>query len=137
MVTTFILASLGPLAVFLGLMIFKNAFVTFLLFHCFVCIGVPVIDLYVVNRYTHRDAARALGLLKSRGAFKIGVGSGGIFLTVILSFFYIFQDNLIDVTEMNRLLASWNIRRGHIFILLFIMILANSVLEEIYWYLQR
>jgi membrane protease YdiL (CAAX protease family) len=133
MVTTFILASLAPLAVFVGLLVFKNAFITFLLFHGFVCIGIPVIDLFVVKRYNHSDAAKSLGLVSNRNAIKVGACSGFVSLIVIVLFFYIFQDHVIKVDEMQSLLESWSIRKDHIFILLFVMIFANSVLEEVYW----
>lgn len=133
MLTTLILALMGPLAVFVGLVVFKNAFVTFLLFHGFVCIGIPAIDYYGVRKWDHRDVAATLGLTGNRDAIRVGVWTGIVFLVVILGFFYLLRDSIINPDEIQLLLTSWNIQKRHVLVLLFVMILANSVLEEIYW----
>ncbi|MDK1029210.1 MAG: type II CAAX endopeptidase family protein [Anaerolineae bacterium] len=133
MVTTFILAFLGPLSIFIGLFIFTNAFITFLLFHGLVCVGIPIIDLYIIKKQNYSSIVKSLGLLSNKNSTKAGVYSGIIFFTVLILFFNIFNENIIKVAEIQLLLNSWNIKKNHIYILLFVMIFANSVLEEIYW----
>ena len=133
MIITFLLALAGPLAVFIGLVIFKNAFITFLLFHGFVCAGIPVVDLCIIKKYSLRSIIKSLGLIHSAKSLRIGTCWGIIFLTTIMLFFYIFKDHLIQINDIQLLLKSWNIQKGHLYILLFVMVFANSVLEEIYW----
>ena len=111
----------------------ENAFVTFLLFHGFVCIRVPAIDCCGIRRLRSRDTAKKLGLVQSSEATRIGVGTGVLFLLIILVFFFLLRDSVIDPDEIQMLLRSWHIKKHHVLVLLFIMILANSVLEEVYW----
>ena len=133
MITTLVLAALGPLAVAIGLLVLRNAFLTFLLFHGFVCLGIPIVDLVVLKRLKVSGVRESLGLVHHGGSLRIGVYSGIVFLVAIVTFFYISQDSVIQVAEIQSLLHSWQIRKEHIFVLLVLMILANSVLEEIYW----
>jgi len=133
MIVTLLLAALGPLVVSIGLLVFKNAFLTFLLFHGFVCLGIPIIDLVVLRKLKVSDIRESLGLVHHRGSLRTGVYSGIVFLVAIVVFFYILRDSVIQVGEIQSLLHSWQIQKEHIFVLLVLMILANSGLEEIYW----
>ena len=133
MITTLLLAALGPLAVAIGLLVLKNAFLTFLLFHGLVCLGIPIIDLVVLKRLKPTGVRESLGLVHHRDSLRVGVYSGIAFLVAIVVFFYILQDSLIREAEIQLLLHSWEIQKEHVFVLLVLMILANSMLEEIYW----
>ncbi len=133
MIVTFLLALMGPLAVWLGLIVFKNAYLTFLLYHGLVCIGIPTIDLLIFKRQKAGVIKSILGLSCRPKAIKTGLCLGLLFFAVIIAFFRVFKDRLIDVQQMQVLMAGWNIRKGNVFSLLIIMTLVNSILEEIYW----
>ena len=133
MLTTLVLAALGPLAVAIGLLVLKNAFLTFLLFHGLVCLGIPIVDLVVLQKLKVAGVLGSLGLTYHRGSLRVGVYSGIAFLVAIVFFFYVLRDSVIQEGEIQSLLHSWQIQRNHVFVLLVLMILANSVLEEIYW----
>jgi membrane protease YdiL (CAAX protease family) len=133
MIVTFLLALTGPLAVWLGLIVFKNAYLTFLLYHGLVCIGIPAVDILIFKKQKAGGIRNVLGLSCRPEAVKTGLCLGFIFFAVIAAFFRVFNDRLIDVRQIQVLMAEWNIRKGNVFSLLIIMTLANSILEEIYW----
>ena len=133
MILTLLLAALGPLAVAVGLLVLKNAFLTFLLFHGFICLGIPIVDLVVLKKLKVSGVRESLGLVHHRGSLRTGVYSGIVFLVAIVVFFYALRGRVIQETEIRSLLHSWQIQKEHVFVLLIVMILANSVLEEIYW----
>ncbi len=133
LVFTLFLAVLGPLSVYIGLVVFHNAFITFLLFHGLVCLGIPVVDLYFIKKQKMPDIIKALALIKSAKAIKTGILSGLFFFCVIMAFFILFRDRILDPSGIRVLLKSWNIRQNQVYVLLFVMIIANAVLEELYW----
>jgi uncharacterized protein len=133
MIITFVLALLGPVAIFVGLILFKNVFITFLLFHGLVCLGIPFINLFVIKKLDFQALKKSIGFIKNVDAIKIGLLSGVISLITIILFFLLFKNSVININEITTLLSSWNIKKNHILLLLFIMIFANSVVEEIYW----
>jgi membrane protease YdiL (CAAX protease family) len=133
MLVAFLLSLMGPLAIFIGLIVLKNAYWTFFLYHGLVCIGIPITDLWILKRAKPGEIKRILALSCQEKAVKTGVGLGILFLTAIIAFFYIFKSQTIHIRQLQELMLGWKIKKDDVLFLLFVMIFANSVLEEIFW----
>lgn len=114
---------IGPtVMIFIGLQVIGNVAITFLLFYGWL-LCVPLID---------RGFPKEQLKLDKRGVI-LGVGSGLLFFTFIfggLSWLHIY---LLDIEYLRRLLLDWGFSgRGEILLVL-VLLLANPVLEELYW----
>jgi membrane protease YdiL (CAAX protease family) len=133
MILTIFLSLLVPLSVFIGLNIFNNVAITFLMFHFGICVLIPWIDLAIIKRLSIKEIMGLIGFRNFRKNIGWGALLGVVFLLSIYSFFVILANRLIDAASIRNLLMKWNVQDQYLFSLLFIMIFANSVLEEIYW----
>jgi len=128
-----ILLLLPAVAVFTGLILLNSIFATYILFYGMVCVIVPLLDRIVIHRQTLREFLRYIGFVNIRKSLLPGLLIGGVFLAAIYLFFMIFSRQLIDTSAMTTALNRWNLDSGNLFVFLFMMIVGNSILEEIYW----
>ena len=133
MITTIILSLLASLSIFLGVGVFKNVIVTFVLFHIIVCLLIPLFDLIFAGGKTPSEAAKVLGMKNLEQGVVPGLSLGLVFSVSIFLFFYFFSDSIMDAGQIRELLAVWNVGSMNIVLFLFFMIVANSILEEVYW----
>ncbi len=124
---------LPAVAVFTGLILLNSIFATYILFYGVVCIAVPLLDRVVFHRQTLREFLRYISFVNTRKSLLPGLITGGVFLSAIFLFFVIFSRQLIDTSTMTSALDRWNLDSGNLFVFLFMMIVGNSILEEIYW----
>lgn len=114
---------IGPTAmIFIGLQVMENVAITFLLFYSWL-LFVPLIDRAFLMKQLKLD---------KRGII-LGAGSGLLFFVFIfggLSWLHVY---LLDIEYLRTLLMDWGFSgRGEILLVL-VLLLANPVLEEIYW----
>ncbi|MCK5115521.1 MAG: CPBP family intramembrane metalloprotease [Candidatus Aegiribacteria sp.] len=128
-----ILMLLPSTAVFSGLILLNSIFATYILFYGVVCIAVPLLDRVVIRRQTMSEFFRFIGFRNIRKSLLPGLLVGAVFLTAIYLFSLIFSRQLIDTSTMTTALDRWNLDSGNLFVFLFMMIVGNSILEEIYW----
>ena len=133
MLSIIFLAFLAPLAIFLGLFVLKSALLTFILFYGFVCLLVPLVDLVIIQKKGGKDFLTFLGFKKFGKSFFPALIAGLIFGALIVAFFILLQDYVIDFAAAQAALAEWKINNRYLILLLFTMIIANSIFEEIYW----
>ncbi len=128
-----ILLLLPAAAVFTGLVLLNSIFATYILFYGVVCVAVPLLDRVVFRRQTMSEFFRYIGFMNVRKSLLPGLIVGAVFLAAIYLFFMIFSKQLIDTSSMTNALDKWNLDSGNLFVFLFMMIVGNSILEEIYW----
>ena len=133
MSTIVYLSLLPTIIIFLGLIILNSVTLTFIMFYGFVCVLIPFIDLVCLKRYSVSELLKSLGFSNFRKTFLIGIVLGLIYLSIIYLFFSIFREYVLDIGKINSVLIQWKINNRHLYLFLFIMIFANSFLEEIYW----
>lgn len=133
LLSVLILMLLPSVAVFTGLILLNSIFATYILFYCMVCVIVPLLDRVVFHRQTMSEFFRFIGFVNIRKSLVPGLITGGVFLAAIYLFFMIFSRQLIDTSTMTTALDRWNLGSGNLFVFLFMMIVGNSILEEIYW----
>ncbi|MFD1862863.1 CPBP family intramembrane glutamic endopeptidase [Planococcus chinensis] len=114
---------IGPaLMIFVGLQLFENVAITFLLFYSWL-LGVPLIDML--------PPKERFKLTKK--ALLVGIGSGLLFFVFIfggLSWLHIY---LLDLEALRRLLLDWGFTGSGEVLLILVLLLANPILEEFYW----
>ncbi|HDQ46215.1 MAG TPA: CPBP family intramembrane metalloprotease [bacterium] len=133
MVSVVFLSLLAPLSIYVGLIVLNNIPLTLILFHGLICLGIPLMDFTFVQKQTLGHYFYALGFRNVKKVFLPAIMLGVLFGTTIYLFISRLQEYLIDIEKTHFLLKMWNIMDLHPVFFLFIMIFANSVLEEIYW----
>jgi len=123
----------APLAIFTGLYLFKNVSAAFVLFYCGVCLLIPFIDLMVIQGRKPIECLRYLGFRKFRGAILISFFSGAVLCFLIYYFFVLLQERIMNLETTGEVLKTWNIDRRSILWLVPVMVIANSLVEEVYW----
>lgn len=133
MFVVFLLWLLAPLSIYLGLIIFNSVHLTFILFFGGICLAIPLFDLLVIQKKRLRDFFILLGFQNFKKASLPAVCLGILFCASIYSFFVLLQNYVLDLNHIQFIFDEWRIEKKHIIQLMVIMIIANSVLEEIYW----
>ncbi|RQV98887.1 CPBP family intramembrane metalloprotease [bacterium] len=133
MAPVLVLSLLAPLSIYFGLIVLQNVPLTFILYHGIICLGIPLIDFTMIQKQTVGQYLNALGFRNFRKTLFPSLITGLLFGSIIYLFITGLQKHLIDIEQTRSLLARWNFSNNHLFLFLFIMIFANSVLEEIYW----
>jgi uncharacterized protein len=129
-----ILSFLPFVSVFTGLIILKNMYVTFFLYHFIVCLFLPV-AYYLFQNKKINDLIADAGLAKSNilNSVLAGIISGVIFASVILLCFGMFRNRFIDAIAIKALLEGWKFRGSQLYFLLAYFIVFNSIVEELFW----
>ncbi|MFH0905735.1 MAG: CPBP family intramembrane glutamic endopeptidase [archaeon] len=127
----------APLSVILTLLIFKNAFITFLVYQLFICLVIPIIDLIIISKNNFRESLIVIGIKKENSKHSIsnGLFFGIIFFLIIIASYYVFKDKFLDINRINLVLASFGITTASFTFILMIsfIVIFNSILEEVFW----
>ncbi len=133
MVTVLMLCLLASLSIYIGLILFENVLLTFILFHGLVCCLIPIIDLTLVQKSGFKGYLTFIGFRHfqkiSLPAILTGIGFG----LTILVFFISLQDIFLNVDEIQSLFQRWGVNNDYIIPFMLMMIVGNSIFEEIYW----
>jgi membrane protease YdiL (CAAX protease family) len=114
---------IGPaLMILIGLQVFENVMITFLLFYSWL-LGVPLIDMLPPKER----------FKLTRKALLVGIGSGLLFFVFIfggLSWLHVY---MLDLEALRKLLLDWGFSGSGEILLVLVLLLANPILEEFYW----
>ncbi len=133
MLTIFLLALTVPLAVYTGLIICKSVLLTFFLFHGVICLGFPIYDLLFRQKKSLRLCLDHLGFRNFSKTFKPALLTGLFLCLVIVCFFMLLRDHVIKPDQIQTVLDDWHIDKSQVIPLMLMMIVANSIIEEIFW----
>lgn len=133
MPTTIALSLLAPLTVYLGLNFVGSASLTFLLYHGLVCAAIPLIDLVCIKKQALNSLLPALGFTGFRRSLPSAVGVGLLFGISTYLFLYVLRDQVLELDQIETVMARWRLNPDRIIPLMIMMVLGNSILEEIYW----
>lgn len=133
MLSILLLWIIAPIAIYCGLIICNNVVLTFILFYIGICLIIPIADLIIFQKKDLKEYIRYLGFKNCKKTLIPSTIIGVIFCTSIYLFFIILEKYVMDVGQMQEILNSWNINNKYIIPLLFTMIIANSLFEEVYW----
>ena len=133
MIGTIFIMLLAPITIAIGLLFLKNAYLTFLLYQGIYCVGIPIVDLVFIKKLKWNKIKTKIGLNVDMNSILFGFLYGALFFSAIMLFFIFLGNAIIDKGEISRLLQTWHIDKNQLFLFLFIMTFANSILEECFW----
>jgi len=133
-VYSIIIMALASLSVIIPLTLFNNVYAVFFLYYIGMCLLVPFADLLLFRRLSFSDALRFLGFRKEKGKRSISAGllHGGIILVLMLGGFFAFRVVFIS-SDIVSSLAKWGVSENTKWVLFFLMVLFNGIVEEIFW----
>ncbi len=137
----YILMIAAPLAVLVGLTVFRSIFFVFIAYHIIIALLFPLLDSLFLRRFTVKDHFRLIGALPKRSFSGIIAGTvcalvmgGGTVLGFILwGDFFLKNNNVIDG------ISDWGVPSHALVYMMGFMVLYNGVGEELFWrgYVQR
>ncbi|MFC5602792.1 CPBP family intramembrane glutamic endopeptidase [Sporosarcina koreensis] len=113
--------------IYIGLIIFNNVPITFLLFYGWL-LFVPLI-IYMIGGRQRINLKKHLSVQ----SLWVGLTSGIIFFLAIFGGITILKDSVLNVTELKLILAEWNFTGNLVIWLMIFLIAINPLLEEYYW----
>jgi membrane protease YdiL (CAAX protease family) len=122
-----------PVAIYLGLAVFHNVVLTFIVFYGIICLLIPIVDLLFLQKKSILEYLGCLGFRDFKKNLIPSALIGTIFGASLFLFFVLMEKNVIQIERMRLVLNSWNINNKYIIPLLLTMIFANSLFEEVYW----
>jgi len=133
MIIILLLALIVPVVVYIGLSVFHSVSLTFLMYHFSICLVIPIVDLIAIKKLKVTQFFGRLAFDASKTSLVMGVVLGLIYFVIILLFFYIFNKSIVQVEQIRELMITWKVDQWNIYLFLLVMIVANSILEEVYW----
>ncbi len=132
MIKLILLMFLAPASIAAGLLLFKNAGITFLLFHGGVCLLLPVSD-FLTHRIPLPVFLKNCGF-KATGKMWISSFLWGILLSVVIfTFFSLFKERIWDSTAIAQVISKWGINSMNPLLFVSMMVFGNAFLEEFFW----
>lgn len=131
---TIIIMALASLSVIIPLTLFSNVYAVFFLYYIGMCLIVPFIDLLLYRRLSFTEALRFLGFRRENRKKSISTGliHGSIILILMMGGFFAFREVFIS-SDIVSSLAQWGVSGSKKWVLFFLMILFNGIVEEIFW----
>lgn len=117
------------------LVIFKNAFATFVVYYLLLCLTMPVTYLLLVKKTNLKGFLEYIGLHPKcpRAGYLTGLISGLLFFIVIVSGFFLFYDQLLTGSDIAEAVGGWGITREMLIPVVLIMLVFNGAAEELFW----
>ena len=127
-----LLMCLAPASIAAGLLLFKSAGLTFILFHGGVCLLLPISD-FLIHKTSLTASLKKYGFRASRKMLVSSLLWGVFVFAVIFTFFSLFQERIWDSTAISQVISKWGINTMNPLLFLSVMILGNAFLEEFFW----
>ena len=133
MLQVLILWLTAPISIYFSLIVLNNVYLTFILFYGVVCLLIPIIDIIGFHKMKIKDYLRCIGFTNFKGTLIPSLILGLVFCLSIFIFFVLLQKYVLPIQQVQTVLDEWNINKKYVIPFMFIMIVCNSIFEEIYW----
>ncbi len=123
------------MAVVACLLIARNVFAVFAVYHLGFCLILPAAHNFLRRRFTISDYLEYLGLTGPgtvRGIL-LGLGLGVILAGGTILAFRLFGGVFLADQNIPEILGRWGVNQGNMPLLFWFMILVNGPAEELYW----
>ncbi len=131
----------APLAVIVGLVVFRSIFFVFVAYHLIIALVLPLLDSLLLHRFTVKEHFRSIGLLPKRAL--PGIVAGVICAVVMgggtVVGFLLWGDSLLEHNKIVDGISDWGVSSNAILYMMGFMVLYNGVGEELFWrgFVQR
>ena len=133
-VYSIIIMALASLSVVIPLTLLSNVYAVFFLYYIGMCLLVPFSDLIIRRKLSFTEALRFLGFRRENRKKSITVGliHGSIILGLMIGGFFALREVFIS-SDIVSTLAQWGVTGNTKWILFFLMVIFNGIVEEIFW----
>ena len=132
---TLLLMAGASVSVIITLAFFHSIISTFLTYHIFICLFIPLIDLLLFKKQNLKYWCRYIGIIpgKRKTGMLIGFVSGITMFVGIAGGFHLFNDIFLANNTVINSIREWGINEQNLTVLFLFMILFNSGAEELFW----
>ena len=129
-----IIMALASLSVIIPLTLFNNVYAVFFLYYIGMCLLVPFADLILIRKLSFIDAFRFIGYRNEnrKSSVNAGFAHGLLAFSLMMAGFLVFKDIFMS-SDIVTSLAKWGVTENTKWILFFLMVLFNGIVEEIFW----
>lgn len=136
---TLIIMFLAAFSVYFTLIICKNVILTFIVYYFICCIGIPILDVLVLQKRNLGGFFSSIGFtLKGfeSGKIKKSLITGilhGIIIYGLMLFAYFILRNKVELNNVLEVVQQWGIPYSKKWMLFLIVVFFNGFVEEIFW----
>lgn len=125
----------APAIVVLTLLVWRNVWATFALYHLGTCLVVPLVDRRLIQRDSWPEVGAYLGLCGPdlRAGVRTGALLGLVMAAGTVLFFELGGGSLLDRTAIQEALSGWGVTPSQTKALILVMVLGNGMAEELFW----
>jgi membrane protease YdiL (CAAX protease family) len=125
----------ASLSVIINLAFFRSILSTFLMYHIFICLVVPVIDILFIKKQNLKYWLKYIGIVpgKRKTGIVIGFVSGIIMFMGIVWGFRLFDHIFLANNTVSKSISAWGIEKQNLIFLFLFMVLFNGAAEELFW----
>ena len=129
-----IIMALASLSVIIPLTVFNNVYVVFILYYIGMCLLVPFADLILIRKLSFIETLRFIGYRNENRKSSVNAGFvHGLFVfSLMMAGFFIFKEVFIS-SDIVSSLSKWGVAENTKWVLFFLMVLFNGIVEEIFW----
>jgi membrane protease YdiL (CAAX protease family) len=127
--------SAASLSVIITLAFFHSIILTFLTYHIFICLLIPLIDVFLFKKQNLGYWFGYIGITpgKKKTGMLTGIVSGIIMFTGIFGGFHLFNHIFLSNNTVINSIREWGINEQNLTVLFLFMIIFNSGAEELFW----
>ena len=132
---TLILMAAASLSIIVNLAVFRSILTTFLMYHIFICLIVPAIDILFFKKQNLKYWMKYIGMVPGKNKIGIVIGfvSGMIMFIGIVGGFHLFEHLFLANNTVSKSISAWGIEKQNVVFLFLFMILFNGAAEELFW----
>jgi len=125
----------ASLSVIINLALFRSILSTFLMYHIFICLVVPVIDILFIKKQNLNYCLKYIGMVPGKRKIGIVIGfvSGIIMFIAIVWGFRLFEHIFLANNTVSQSISAWGIEKQNVIFLFLFMVLFNGAAEELFW----
>jgi membrane protease YdiL (CAAX protease family) len=129
-----IIMALASLSVIIPLTVFSNVYAVFFLYYIGMCLLIPLADLMFVRKLSFIDTLNFIGFNNEnrKGSMYAGLTHGLLASSLMIAGFFVFREAFTS-DDIVKSLAQWGVMGSTKWIIFFLMVLFNGIVEEIFW----
>lgn len=126
--------ALASLSVIIPLTVFNNVYAVFFLYYIGMCLLVPLTDLMLVRKLSFIDTLRFIGFKNEnrKGSVYAGLVHGLLVFSIMIAGFFVLREAFTS-SDIVKSLAQWGVTGSIKWVIFFVMVLFNGIVEEIFW----
>lgn len=121
-------------SVYFTLVVLHNVFLTFIIYYFVCCIGIPIIDVVIMQRRKFYELLHFIGFKEDKRSKSIlfGVLHGIAIYSLMLLAYFILKDK-VELSNVIKNVQQWGMPLSGKWVIFLILVIFNGLVEEIFW----